>query len=299
VFGVRRAGRVSVLAAIGFLVGLLLPLVATSPASADFFGRVNCEQFPDHPECEVGAGERRGVVEPVVGSGGEVVCRLDGEVVPCVTEDGWLGSDGCRYLGDDEVPPPTGAEKPGAAYRVTCPGDPPGFSRPWVWLPDREAPGPAALARHAVSRLVLPQPAVQLNPPASASQLVGLPTWFWVDADWWTARSASAFVPGVTVTAVATPSEVRWETGDGQVVRCSGAGTPYDDAENPAAGSPDCGYTYRRSSAGQPGNAYTLTATVTWQVSWSGGGMSGVMDPLTSTSQLQVPVAEVQAVIVR
>jgi hypothetical protein len=273
-------------------------LAATPPAAADAFGNVNCDQMPTHPECELEAGSRP-AGEMTGTPSGEMLCRLGGEVVPCVTDEGWLGANGCRYLRLEGVEPPSGTSEPGAAYRMRCPGDPPGSERPLVWLPDSQAPGPAALARHAVSRLVLPQPAVELNPSVSAAQLVGLPTWLWVEPVWWTPHSASAFVPGVTVTATATPTQVRWVMGDGAVVTCSGAGTPYAEAADPAAASPDCGHTYRRSSAAQPGGVYAMSATVTWQVSWSGGGASGALAPLTSTTQVLVPVAEVQAVIVR
>jgi hypothetical protein len=38
--------------------------------------------------------------------------------------------------------------------------------------------------------------------------------------------------------------------------------------------SPDCGHTCTTSSAGQPGGAFTATATITWDVTWHGAGVT-------------------------
>ena len=281
---------------VGALVTATLVLGGQVPTYANPWGDVNCEQEPDHPVCDVVAESSGGVM--VAGAGGEVVCHLDGEVVPCVTDEGWLGSDGCRYLRLEEVAPPTGVTGPGAAYRVRCAGDPPNGERALVWLSDVEAPGPAELGRIAASRLVLPRPEVVVNPAAPAPQLVMLPTWLWVEAAWWSvSRSASASVPTVTVTATATPVRVVWSMGDGTTVTCEGPGTPYTSkVGGPAAASPDCGHTYRWASADRPGGVYEVSATVTWRVSWSGGGFSGSAGPLFSTATVPVTVAEVRSV---
>lgn len=303
-FQVRRAARPVTLMAVVVAVGVVIPaLLALPSASADSLSDVKCDQLPNHPECDVEAGTSEASPDGMVTDGGEVVCRLEGEEVPCVTEDGWLGSDGCRYLRTDaDFGPPRGESGPGAWYERTCTfgnGSGPRPLPPPVWLADTEAPGEAALARHALSRLVLPRPEISLSPSVSAPQLVGLPTWLWVEPVWWVSRSATASVPGVSVTATASPVTVRWSTGDGQVVTCEGPGTPYEAGGDPGRSSPDCGYTYVRSSAGQPGGTYELSATVTWEVTWSGNGVSGVLPSLTSTTQLPVAVAEVQAVVVR
>jgi len=87
------------------------------------------------------------------------------------------------------------------------------------------------------------------------------------------------------VTATATPVSVTWHPGDGSTVTCQGAGAPYTSADNPAAASPDCGHTYTRSSAGQPGGAFQVTATITWDITWQGaGGAGGVLAPLFTTA---------------
>jgi hypothetical protein len=286
---VRRVVTVAVAATMG-VVGV------AGTAVADPNSWVDCEQLPDHPDCELGAETEAGSLE--VGPGGDVVCRWDGEEVPCRDDWGWWGGDGCYYRQDGEAPPPSGTREPGAAYQPRCLGDPAGSSRPLVWIPDSQAPGPAELGRIATSRLVLPEPEVRLAPPLPAAQLVGLPTWWWIDEQVWRPRSASASIPGViTVTAVGRPVASVWQTGDGGQVHCDGPGTPYPEGSATAAGSA-CGHVYQRSSASQPSGAYPVSVTITWEVTWSGGGASGSAGPLFSSTTVEVPVAEVQSVIV-
>jgi hypothetical protein len=289
-----KAGRFLLVA----VIATLAVSVMAGPAQAAPDGWIDCDQLPNHPDCELGGQTPGGDGSVVAGPGGAVTCLWEGEEVDCVNDEGaWWGGDGCYYLRVD-AGPPSGEVTSGAAYVPTCFGDPPNSTRPAVWIPDSEAPGPAMLARVATSRLVLPVPQVELAPPLPAAQLVRLPTWWWISDDVWRARSASASVPGVTVTAVGTPVASVWDTGDGAEVSCEGPGTPYTGGAGAAeAGSPDCGHTYQRSSAGQPGGAYPVRVTITWQVSWSGGDASGTLGPLFSTSTVEVPVAEVQAVV--
>jgi hypothetical protein len=250
---------------------------------------MDCEQFPDHADCQAEArapGRSGWAAQPT----GDVVCRNDGgEVVDCYIEgEGWIGADGCRYLLTTRDQPPEEATGAGGWYLRQC-SDPPGGSV--VWLADSEAPGPALLAQIAVSRLSLPPPDLELSPPLPAPQLVMLPTWLWVSPQWWRIRSASASVPGMTVTAMATPVQVRWETGDGRQLTCD-SGTPYAETDDPASGSPDCGHTYTRTSEHEPGGAFELSATVAWEVTWVGGGASGAVGPLFSTATVPVEVVE-------
>ena len=86
--------------------------------------------------------------------------------------------------------------------------------------------------------------------------------------------------------------------GNGDVVSCAGPGTPYDPAVGADDQQSDCTYTYRRSSAGQPGGAFTMRVTTTWAVSWTvagapGGGSLGTAQRTTTSA---VRVAEIQAV---
>lgn len=141
-----------------------------------------------------------------------------------------------------------------------------------VWIPDTRSgasPSPAQLAEQARRQLLLPSPQIKANP--GVEQLVNLPTWLWLDSASWGARSATAQVPGVSVTAVARPTWVLWSMGDGTLVTCSGQGTPFPAGGNAGAASPDCGHTYRISSAHQNSQAFPVTATVHWSVTWWGG----------------------------
>jgi hypothetical protein len=170
--------------------------------------------------------------------------------------------------------------------------------RPPVWIPEgqepeaAQLPSPEELAQMAHQQLRLPEPSIAASP--SGDQLVNLPTWLWL-SDGWGPVSATASVPGVSVTATATPISVTWSTGDGATVTCTGAGTPFDPGSDPRAPSPDCGHTYRSSSASQPGQAFPVTATVHWTVSWSGAGRSGTFPEMTTTSTTAFRVAESQA----
>ncbi|MEU1627037.1 hypothetical protein ABZ746_17290 [Streptomyces sp. NPDC020096] len=159
-------------------------------------------------------------------------------------------------------------------------------------------PTPEAVARQAVSQLRLPSPQIRMNPDAAVAQVVRVPTWMWIDRADWQPVSQRAEVPGVEVTATATPQRVVWTMGDGGSVTCAGSGTPYSSRFPAASLSPDCGYVYRRSSAGQPGEAFTVTATIVWDVVWHGGGRGGTVRGLESRAQLPVRVSEVQAVVV-
>ncbi|WP_253838653.1 hypothetical protein [Actinokineospora globicatena] len=166
-----------------------------------------------------------------------------------------------------------------------------------VWMADGQAPGeallpsPVELSRVARRQLRLPSPAIAASP--ATEQLVNLPTWLWLTGSW-RPVSARASVPGVSVTAVATPTSVSWVMGDGSTVTCNGPGTPYQADGDPRAASPTCGHVYRRSSTGLPGRAYAVSATVHWRVSWSGAGQGGVFPDLTTTGTAVFRVAESQ-----
>ena len=83
--------------------------------------------------------------------------------------------------------------------------------------------------------------------------------------------------------------------GDGTTVQCTSPGTPYQAAFG-YRGSPDCGHVYARSSVALPDHAYRVTVTTTWQITWSGGGQSGVLTQTRSTNT-QVQIGELQVLI--
>lgn len=170
-----------------------------------------------------------------------------------------------------------------------------------VWVPAGASalPDPRVLAAQALSKLVLPAPVIESSPGGGVPQTVELPTWAWLQKNQWTPLSATASVPGESVTATATPSQVTWSWGDGTSTICHGPGTPYvAGTSDPAASSPDCGHTYRQTSATQPGEKFPATATITWTVAWNGGGQAGTLPDLTTSSTVHWTVRQIQSLII-
>ncbi|MGR3938461.1 ATP/GTP-binding protein [Streptomyces sp. BRA346] len=153
---------------------------------------------------------------------------------------------------------------------------------------------PAVLAQQAVDKMQLTGPDI-VSPRAAGRWTVGVPVWMHVGKSPTTfgPTSASASAGAVTVTATAKVKTIKWSMGDGETVTCAGAGTAYRKAYG-NRNSPDCGHTYARTSASEPGEKYTVTATATWSVEWTGGGQSGELTEVRD-SQVDVPVGELQA----
>lgn len=152
---------------------------------------------------------------------------------------------------------------------------------------------PVVVARRAAARLGLPSPVIRFSP--SGTQLVGLPTWLWIDRSVWGSRSATASVPGVSVTARARPQRVVWELGDGFRVTCRGPGTVWRAGMPAGSASPTCGHTYRAASLSRPGGAYRVSARVSWAITWSGTGGSGSLPAMSTSSSARLRVTESQA----
>jgi hypothetical protein len=251
-------------------------LGAAPPVSADdAFGSVSCAQAPS-AACEINVGSSGGSRgTPHTGSrpasdGGSPV----EPEVPCTP----VMPPGLTSPADQEAWREFACSAPGSASASF------GVSGNGV--------SPENVAAVAKSRLRLPSPTLAANP--QRLQLVQLPTWLWLSSGW-APVSATASVPGLAVTAIATPTSVTWSMGDGSIVTCMGAGTPYAARTAPEASSPDCGHVYRRSSANQAGQAFPVTATVHWTVSWSGAGQGGTFPDITTTGSATFRVAESQA----
>ena len=160
-------------------------------------------------------------------------------------------------------------------------------------------PDPAVLAAQAESRLALVKPIVDSSPAAGLAQVVQLPTWTWMPRTQWASISATATVPGETVTATASPASLSFSWGDGTFSRCQGPGTAYvAGASDASAASPTCGHTYRITSAGQPNQLFPVTATLSWQIRWAGGGQSGTLPDLTTATTVHWTVEQIQSVLV-
>jgi hypothetical protein len=161
---------------------------------------------------------------------------------------------------------------------------------------------PRVLAQQAVDSLRLPKPNVAASP--ESAQLVRLPVWLWLEGASWESQSASASVPGLTVTAEAVPTIAAWDMGDGTTIECTGPGTPWTEEAAAEAGSqasedeaesPDCGHTYTQPSEKE----LQVSVTVTWEVTWSGGGESGSVPDMVTTASASWPVTESHSLVTR
>ncbi len=165
---------------------------------------------------------------------------------------------------------------------------------------DPEEPGvaidPEVLAEQARGQLAVAPPTVELSPKADLNQIVQLRTWMWISN--WEPDSVTASVPGVSATVTATPASVTWDMGNGDQVVCSGPGTPFDFSRPEDEQYTDCSYTYRHSSTSQPGGVYQVSATMTYDVSWSASGASGggALPAVTETTTFPLRVLEIHAV---
>ncbi|MCG7524562.1 ATP/GTP-binding protein [Streptomyces sp. OfavH-34-F] len=244
-------------------------------------------------------------------SGGKVTCEIGGLEVPCQHHIWGTFSNGCYYkLADPQ--PVADAEvwdghKPGdgAIYEKSCPpasianGAAGPIVQGLIWLSD--APGaeqadPAVLAQQAMDKMTLRGPDIGIAPRPGRTGVIGMPVWMWteVGAETWGPNRASASVPGLTVTATARAEKIVWQMGDGTSVTCTSAGTPYQQAYGRKK-SPDCGHTYRTTSARLKGGKFAITATTTWNVHWEGGGQSGDLTA-TRSSRTSARIGEVQVV---
>lgn len=290
----QRASRLTI--AVG--IGLAGVIAAASTASA---GWTNKECDPDKQECEVSAGTDP---EPATEPGGVAPGGDDG--------NGSGGGDAadpdagldCEYkLKESDADSHAQAgERPSDEHQLmfkTCTDPATGTtiqSVQWVAPGEEGNPvDPAVLAQEAVDRLRLPQPQIAASP--NGIQLVQLPTWLWLAGSSWQDQSASASVPGLTVTAVAEPVRAEWVMGDGATVACTSAGTKWTTSYGAEDESPTCGHTYTRTSAGAPDGEFAVSVTVEWAVSWSGGGASGTEPGMTTTAQTSWPVAQSPALV--
>ena len=160
------------------------------------------------------------------------------------------------------------------------------------------------VAERAVAAMDLRAPVIGMTggDGPDSMMIVGVPAWMWAadPGESTTGPVSRVEVDGsIRVEATGVLDKTVWEMGDGVSVTCSGAsaaGTPFE-ARYGGQSSPTCGYTYQRTSAGKPGNAFTVTVTAYWTVAWSGGGESGTI-PVQVSRSIQKKVGEVQAVLV-
>ena len=147
------------------------------------------------------------------------------------------------------------------------------------------------LAQAAWDAVVIPNPEVGYNPSLGESgyTLVGWYTWVWASGGTPTQVTATATAGPVsaTVTAVADGLDL---SGPDTEVDCAGFGVPW----SPGASGTDCTVVFTRSSA-HLGGSTPLSVSASYAVSFTAtDGASGDLGSATTTSTVDIPVAEVQ-----
>lgn len=161
-------------------------------------------------------------------------------------------------------------------------------------VPEGGQADPAAIAAGALASVPIATPPMTTSPSANDRLYTQVRTWLWLPAEWWRSYSATANAGRVTSTVTASPVRAEWASGDGGGTTCRGPGVEWrrgmrDDATY-------CSYTYRHSSAGEPGDSYTLAVTVWFQVTWtSNTGQAGALGDISRSASRQVQVGEIQA----
>lgn len=157
---------------------------------------------------------------------------------------------------------------------------------------------PQQAAEIAVARLTVPTVKPGIGPPPEINKwkmaVVGYPLWLYANGETQIGPVTDT-VGAQSVSLDASLSSVTYEMGDGGSKMCTGTGTVWTPAVTPGLASPDCGYVYQKASL--PSGDYTVTAKATWSVTWQINDQTGVL-PITTTSTRQLPVGELQAVIV-
>ena len=200
---------------------------------------------------------------------------------------GSCASQFCTVVAEHPAKPPRVITGPwGPSFKDTTP-DP---ARP------AGAPAPAARPGDATKKAMQQLRAAPakigsapcaMTEPGCIGGAVGVPVWLWTQQPW-TPQTATATAGPYTVTAVARPTSVTWNLGDGQRLTCQ-RGTPYELSWG-FRDSPDCGTRYERVGK------YSITATMTYDVTWSGADTGSATIQSAPTS-VPVDIGEYQVVI--
>ena len=208
------------------------------------------------------------------GGGGSVPDPCHYTAVPVADKNLWAGYDPAK----------------GTLYTASCPDAINAQTGALVYANT----GTAVLAAQVERQLNLPVPTVGMDPDPYTGYdsnkhnmpytLVNIFTWFW-DKAGFAPLSKTAALNGVSATATATPTTLRFDPGDGSgSVTCTGPGREWrtsDGFNAPSGGG--CGFMYRRVTAGDV--PIKATVTVSWTVSWTGStGAAGTLPPLSTTT---------------
>ena len=151
----------------------------------------------------------------------------------------------------------------------------------------------ATLARAAWNAIKLPTPTVETNPKVGSqgATLVGMDTWVWATGSTPKTVTATATAGPTTATVTASSAGLQLSAPDGKA-SCQGFGVVWHSGM--PEGSSPCTISFNRSSA-HLGGTTPLTVSVAYSVTYTGSdGANGTLPGLTTTSTINLPVAEVQ-----
>jgi len=211
----------------------------------------------------------------------------------------------------------------GTFYQCLLPNSPSGANPQYaiLWADDTpvtpEVPGtdPETLVREAVVSLGLHAPEVGVGAYVypgyedwGLSWWVGAPMWMWTnDTDdlQWGTHELNDSDGNLSVDATVTSTSISFDPGNGDSpVVCDSAGTPrpWDPNDLLSHHSPSgCEYTYLHTNTlGDKDSRFTVSATVTWTVTWSSSdGQYGTFTTTAdSTDNPAIHVGELRTVLV-
>lgn len=159
-----------------------------------------------------------------------------------------------------------------------------------------------ALSGASLVKERLPKPVLGSAPPVGDG-VVKVGMWLWADAAQYRPVSVSAWVPTPTgivwARTTARPVGVVFDSGEpgGVPVRCTGRGDVWNASFGDDAAS-SCMYTYQHSSE-IAGGRFAATWSIVWDISWRSNAAIGQnLGEYSTTSNVDVDVREIQAVIV-
>lgn len=222
-----------------------------------------------------------------------------------------------RFVVPMYPPPPQGweayAETPaseGAWYRPGCQfraGTPDrlteraeAFRRdnPPAWGASEPPPPPIPvvdLVENVRDSQQLPPLVVSTNPDGQG--VVGLRTWVWpTGGDFGPVTSRAVSGPN-WAQSTATPGRISLTATD-PVAEIRGCATAPAWTEGAADDATDCYVTFRRSSAGRPNNAHTISAQMSWEVRLTtSDGRNELLASPPVVTDVPIPVGQVQSVL--
>jgi hypothetical protein len=164
-----------------------------------------------------------------------------------------------------------------------------------IFIPNYTPKDLALIAyQQTISRLTNPTPV--LAPPLTKGGYVNLKTWIAIDTT--PPVTATASIPGLTVSTAATPDHIEWDPGDGTTVTCTDLGAHYQPG-GPTI--PNCGWTPRQPSAakftGTDDLKYHGTFRLVWTITWTAtNGTGGNLGSAVTHQNTNYTVYEIQTI---